>query len=118
MCYELLIRINPLDFTGSSNAGTNQVDLFGQSLVGDLMDAAPSFSPQATVDNNSVNSEVDLFADATFQSASHADAISDSHTQVVFLHFGCLIWNHSISKIFSFCLSASYGDLNFRKLFY
>ncbi|CAL9076606.1 unnamed protein product [Musa acuminata var. zebrina] len=67
--------------SGSSNAGTNQVDLFGQSLVGDLMDAAPSFSPQATVDNNSVNSEVDLFADATFQSASHADAISDSHTQ-------------------------------------
>ncbi|KAJ8512603.1 hypothetical protein OPV22_003037 [Ensete ventricosum] len=67
--------------SGSSNTGTKQVDLFGQSLVGDLMDAAPSFSPQATVDDNAVNSEVDLFADATFQSASRADPISDSHTQ-------------------------------------
>ncbi|WOK98555.1 clathrin interactor EPSIN 1 [Canna indica] len=67
--------------SGSANARTNQVDLFGQSLVGDLMDAAPSVLPQAATNDITDNSEADLFADATFQSASHAEATLDSHTQ-------------------------------------
>lgn len=54
----------------SATGSSNQVDLFGQSLIGDLLDA-PISGPTETsvVNNNSV--DVDLFADATFVSASH-----------------------------------------------
>lgn len=43
------------------------VDLFGDSLIGDLMDA-PTLVPPGKPDSNSP--EVDLFADATFVSVS------------------------------------------------
>ncbi|XP_042417227.1 clathrin interactor EPSIN 1-like isoform X1 [Zingiber officinale] len=73
------------DPRGSSSAGptsarANQMDLFGESLLGDLMDSSPSVPPTAPVDNTA-NHEVDLFADATFQSASHGEAKSASHAQ-------------------------------------
>ncbi|XP_038886610.1 clathrin interactor EPSIN 1 isoform X2 [Benincasa hispida] len=45
----------------------NGVDLFGDSLLGDLMDA-PTLVPPGKLDSSSP--EVDLFADATFVSAS------------------------------------------------
>ncbi|CAK9171447.1 unnamed protein product [Ilex paraguariensis] len=57
------------------NAGSsNQVDLFGQSLVGDLLDVpAPVSTNMSSV--NIKTPEVDLFADATFVSApSHVEA--------------------------------------------
>ncbi|KAG5540555.1 hypothetical protein RHGRI_020687 [Rhododendron griersonianum] len=60
--------------TKSALGKSNQVDLFGQSLVGDLMDA-PAFVPEKASTGNSNVSEVDLFADATFVSAPpHVEA--------------------------------------------
>lgn len=51
-----------------SAGSSNQVDLFGQDLLGDLLDA-PTPAPTATSTANVDPSEVDLFADATFVSA-------------------------------------------------
>ncbi|KAK9065547.1 hypothetical protein SSX86_014948 [Deinandra increscens subsp. villosa] len=51
--------------TGSSP----QVDLFGQSLIGDLLDVPPSGSTQNS-NGKSKSEEVDLFADTDFVSAS------------------------------------------------
>ncbi|CAI9771735.1 unnamed protein product [Fraxinus pennsylvanica] len=50
-------------------AGSNQVDLFGQNLIGDLLDS-PVPVPMAKSDLNNDKSEVDLFADADFVSAT------------------------------------------------
>ncbi|CAA2984154.1 Hypothetical predicted protein [Olea europaea subsp. europaea] len=50
-------------------AGSNQVDLFGQNLIGDLLDS-PVPVPTAQSDLNNDKSEVDLFADADFVSAT------------------------------------------------
>ncbi|XP_018844627.1 clathrin interactor EPSIN 1-like isoform X2 [Juglans regia] len=60
--------------TAKAAAGSsNQVDLFGQSLVGDLLDA-PTPVPADKPVMNSSSSDFDLFADATFVSASpHVD---------------------------------------------
>ncbi|KAJ0971409.1 hypothetical protein J5N97_019368 [Dioscorea zingiberensis] len=55
---------------GSSGTSANQVDLFGQSLLIDLMDAPTSVPTETVTMNNSVSSESDLFADATFVSAA------------------------------------------------
>ncbi|XP_065850668.1 clathrin interactor EPSIN 1 [Euphorbia lathyris] len=57
--------------TSSSKTATapaNQIDLFGESLIGDLMDAPPSVSSGTSAGNGN-SSEVDLFADAAFVSA-------------------------------------------------
>ncbi|KAL2457487.1 Clathrin interactor EPSIN 1 [Abeliophyllum distichum] len=50
-------------------AGSNQVDLFGQNLIGDLLDS-PIPVPTAKSALNNATSEVDLFADADFVSAT------------------------------------------------
>ncbi|PHU09255.1 Clathrin interactor EPSIN 1 [Capsicum chinense] len=52
----------------SSSRNSNQVDLVGQDLIGDLLDA-PTPAPIATSTVNTDPSEVDLFAGATFVSA-------------------------------------------------
>lgn len=58
------------------------MDLFGESLVGDLLDA-PTSVPTENPAVNSSSSEVDLFADADFVSASpHVDKAPSSQTQV------------------------------------
>ncbi|XP_019707013.2 clathrin interactor EPSIN 1-like [Elaeis guineensis] len=68
--------------TGSANTSSSQVDLFGQSLVGNLMDELVSLPTETTMHSNPATTEVDLFADATFQSASpQAEATATSHTQ-------------------------------------
>ncbi|KAK9946321.1 hypothetical protein M0R45_011790 [Rubus argutus] len=55
--------------TSKAAAGSSdQVDLFEQSLIGDLMDA-PTSVPEEKAGMNSGSSEVDLFADADFVSA-------------------------------------------------
>lgn len=61
------------DPRGTSNAkaaagSSQQVDLFGQSLIGDLLDA-PTSGPTQTSNRNNKSEEVDLFADADFVSA-------------------------------------------------
>ncbi|CAK9312480.1 unnamed protein product [Citrullus colocynthis] len=53
--------------TKAAAPSPNAVDLFGDSLLGDLMDA-PTLVPPGKADSSSP--EVDLFADATFVSAS------------------------------------------------
>ena len=45
-----------------------QVDLFGESLIGDLLDA-PTSGPTQNSNGNRMSEEVDLFADAAFVSA-------------------------------------------------
>ncbi|KAJ6745674.1 EPSIN/ENT-RELATED [Salix koriyanagi] len=54
--------------TKSASQTPNQVDLFGESLIGDLMDAATPVPTEALV-MNANSEEVDLFADAAFVSA-------------------------------------------------
>ncbi|KAK9273891.1 hypothetical protein L1049_018703 [Liquidambar formosana] len=67
--------------TKSAAGSSNQVDLFGQSLVGDLMDAPTSVPTEVTA-KNSNSAEVDLFADATFVSASpNVGSVASSQTQ-------------------------------------
>ena len=65
-----------------SDANTNQVDLFGQRLVRDLLDA-PTSVPEETSTMYSNSSKVDLFADAAFVSASpHVEAGGRSENQI------------------------------------
>ena len=65
----------------SASGNSNKVDLFGQSLIDDLMDA-PASIPKEVPTVNSNASEVDLFADATFVSAPpHVEAGGSSKTQ-------------------------------------
>ena len=73
--------------TESTAGNSKQVDLFGQSLVGDLMDA-PVPVPTEMAATNSNSSEVDLFADATFVSASpNIEAGGECESQVRFYDF-------------------------------
>lgn len=70
--------------TEASAGNSNQVDLFGQDLMGDFMDA-PSVPVEKTATSNVP--AVDLFADATFISATpHVDKGSSSQPQVGFHH--------------------------------
>ncbi|XP_040997439.1 clathrin interactor EPSIN 1 [Juglans microcarpa x Juglans regia] len=68
--------------TAKAAAGSsNKVDLFGQSLVGDLLDAPTSVPTEKPVMKSS-SSEVDLFADAAFVSASpQIEKAPNSQTQ-------------------------------------
>lgn len=69
--------------TEASAGSSNQVDLFGQDLIGDLMDAPASVSVEKPA--ASCVSEVDLFADAAFVSAApHVDKGASSQPQVIF----------------------------------
>ncbi|XP_060169418.1 clathrin interactor EPSIN 1-like isoform X1 [Lycium barbarum] len=61
--------------TKPSTGNSEQVDLFGQNLIGDLLDApTPVPADNSTVTNHP--SEVDLFADANFVSAKPQSEIS------------------------------------------
>ncbi|XP_010491914.1 PREDICTED: clathrin interactor EPSIN 1 isoform X1 [Camelina sativa] len=51
-----------------STGSTNQVDLFGGDLIGDLLDSGPTET--SSTNNNEKFQEADLFADAAFVSAS------------------------------------------------
>lgn len=70
--------------TKSASQTSNQVDLFGESLIGDLMDAPTSVPTEALVMNGN-SAEVDLFADAAFVSAppqAGKEASSQTQTKV------------------------------------
>ncbi|XP_015885107.1 clathrin interactor EPSIN 1 isoform X1 [Ziziphus jujuba] len=61
---------DPRGTSSSKSAGSSkQVDLFGESLIGDLMDAPTSVPAENPAMDSSQPEEVDLFADATFVSA-------------------------------------------------
>ncbi|KAL5975545.1 hypothetical protein ACLOJK_019869 [Asimina triloba] len=65
---------------GSAAGRPNQVDLFGESLIGDLIDAPVPITNATT--NGNTSTEVDLFADAAFVSASpNMEAHGGSHTE-------------------------------------
>ncbi|XP_074286973.1 clathrin interactor EPSIN 1-like [Silene latifolia] len=49
---------------------SQQVDLFGDSLIGDLLDTAPTAAPHKTSGLDDKSSDADLFADADFVSAA------------------------------------------------
>ncbi|XP_077217355.1 clathrin interactor EPSIN 1-like isoform X2 [Tasmannia lanceolata] len=76
------------DPRGSSTTGSKQMDLFGESLIADLMDAPTLVPTEKTATNNNASAEVDLFADATFVSASpHVEAEGSSQANVdLFVH--------------------------------
>ncbi|KAL8537336.1 hypothetical protein ACS0TY_012472 [Phlomoides rotata] len=62
--------VDDFDPRGTSSAkpsGSQQVDLFGQDFVGDLLDVSVSVPTDTSLDNDP--SEADLFADADFISA-------------------------------------------------
>lgn len=66
---------------------SNQVDLLGESLIGDLMDT-PASAPAEISTMNGNSSEADLFADATFVSAppqAENAASASSQVNYVFL---------------------------------
>lgn len=66
--------------TKASAGNSNQVDLFGQDLMGDFMDAPASVPVEKTATSDVP--AVDLFADATFVSATpHVDKGSSSQPQ-------------------------------------
>ncbi|XP_020261849.1 clathrin interactor EPSIN 1-like isoform X2 [Asparagus officinalis] len=72
---------DPRGTSKGANTTSNQVDLFGESLV-DLMDAPTSTPSEPAFFSNTNTPEVDLFADATFVSASpHSEATPGSHDQ-------------------------------------
>ncbi|XP_006652753.1 clathrin interactor EPSIN 1-like [Oryza brachyantha] len=52
---------------GAANANTSGVDLFAPNLLDDFIDVPAAATPET---NNSADSQVDLFADADFQSAA------------------------------------------------
>ncbi|KAL9230365.1 hypothetical protein vseg_005727 [Gypsophila vaccaria] len=57
--------------TAKPAAGTSQqVDLFGESLIGDLLDVPPIAAPMNSNGFDNKSSDVDLFADADFVSAA------------------------------------------------
>ncbi|KAK8948812.1 Clathrin interactor EPSIN 1 [Platanthera zijinensis] len=67
----------------TTNIETPQVDLFGESLVGDLLDVPMSVPTETATSNASEAPEVDLFAGADFVSAAPQIETS-SHTQASF----------------------------------
>ncbi|CAN0907312.1 Clathrin interactor EPSIN 1 [Linum grandiflorum] len=77
------------DFDPRGNAGSktttetsSQVDLFGQSLMGDLLDVQPSAAPAEISTNDDSSRDVDLFADADFVSAEPQVDGASSKAQV------------------------------------
>lgn len=83
--------------TGGSS---NQTDLFGGSLIGDLMDA-PTSVPVGNPSVNSSASEVDLFADADFVSAPvqvETKASSETKVRLLFQSIMLLLIGFPLSE--------------------
>ena len=79
--YNCLLFIYYICKTETTAGNINQPDLFGQSLIGDIMDAPAPVPTEMSAINS--NSEPDLFADATFVSAPpHVEEGSSSQVEV------------------------------------
>ncbi|KAF0921244.1 hypothetical protein E2562_039457 [Oryza meyeriana var. granulata] len=73
---------NPRGSSTSATARSNHLDRFGPSLMDDPVDSAASTSTATPNVSSASVPEVDLFADATFQSANFPlEAATVSHTQ-------------------------------------
>ena len=72
--------------TEPAAGSSNQVDLFGQSLIDDLFDGPASVLTEKSAVNTD-SAEVDLFADATFVSAPTKAATEASPQPQVRLFF-------------------------------
>ena len=69
-------------FTEPAAGSSQQVDLFGDSLIGDLLDTPAPVPPQSSAVDN-LSSEDNLFADADFVSAApKVETGKSSRTQV------------------------------------
>lgn len=69
-------------FTEPAAGNSQQVDLFGDSLIGDLLDTPGPLPPQTNAIDN-LSSEDNLFADADFVSAApKMETGGSSQTQV------------------------------------
>jgi hypothetical protein len=66
---------------GTANVSSNHLDIFAPNLMDDLVDTAESTSTAMLNVGSAAVSEIDLFADADFQTA----AASGSHARVCFL---------------------------------
>lgn len=90
----LLICLQYVHSFAEPAAGSlQQVDFFGESLLGDLLDA-PATDPSQSSAMSSKSADVDLFADADFVSAApQAEARGSSQTQV-----GCSMTDSQCSK--------------------
>lgn len=91
--------------TEPSTGSANQVDLFGGDLIGDLMDSGPTET--SSTNNNGKFQEADLFADATFVSATAQGTEFVSQTQVgdFFLPSWYTAFNNNSCDAFSRCLT-------------
>lgn len=79
--YNCLLFIYYICKTETTAGNISQPDLFGQSLIGDIMDAPAPVPTEMSAINS--NSEPDLFADATFVSAPpHVEEGSSSQVEV------------------------------------
>ncbi|KAF3503797.1 hypothetical protein F2Q69_00045010 [Brassica cretica] len=67
------------DFDPRGTSSANQVDLFGADLIGDFLDSGPTET--SSTNNNGKFQEADLFADASFVSASSPGTDFGSQTQ-------------------------------------
>ncbi|KAM0933604.1 putative ENTH domain, clathrin interactor EPSIN 1 [Dioscorea sansibarensis] len=105
---------DPRGFSASASTGSNsnQVDLFAQGMIGDLMDASTSIPTETTSVNNVATPEVDLFAEATFIPASpQSEAASASHSQGNVDFFACQSdFNNAVNQNADF-FAASNPDL-------
>ncbi|XP_039142817.1 clathrin interactor EPSIN 1-like [Dioscorea cayenensis subsp. rotundata] len=98
--------------SASTSSNSNQVDLFAQSMIGDLMDASAAIPKETTSVRNVATLEVDLFAEATFISASpQSEAASVSHSQGNVDFFACQSdFNNAVNQNIDF-FAASNPDV-------
>ncbi|KAG0488873.1 hypothetical protein HPP92_007684 [Vanilla planifolia] len=66
--------------TGSTTKNAPQMNLFGESMVGDLLDAPTLMPSEATILNADETAEDDLFSDASFVSAAPVGTSTNTQT--------------------------------------
>lgn len=110
-----LLSIHCICKTETPTANVNQPDLFGQSLIGGLLDAPASVPSEMSAIN--INSaEPDLFEDATFVSAPpHVEEGSGSQVEVRYSFF-VLISESSVKKLIILNLYHSWNGLLYSAL--
>lgn len=79
---------------GSANKGSNRVDLFVPNLMDDTIDT-PASTPNLETTRNSVREQVDLFADATFQSAPSNSETTTVKVRLIFHGFSFPLYTYN-----------------------
>lgn len=89
---------------GTGTTRSNHLDLFGPSLMDDLVDSTTSTSTATPNVSTPAVPEVDLFADAAFQSANAPlEAATVSHTQVYTLLIAFFFYHDSFFISLNVC---------------